>query len=92
MIVIRPFFLSQGNSCVCEGPPKDDFIVNMERNWNLLNVLLYRHGTTMRRNNELQFAGTYGEFGVRYTLKLPEGDEEVRSRQVSQFSSCMCCD
>lgn len=51
----------------------------------MLNVFLYRRGTTLHRNNELQFAGTYGEFGVRYTLKLPEGDEEVRSRQVSQF-------
>ena len=34
------------------------------------------------RNNELQFAGVYGEHGVRYTLTLPEGDEEARSRQV----------
>lgn len=35
-----------------------------------------------RRNNELQFAGTYGETGVRYTLSLPAGDMEVRSRQA----------
>lgn len=34
------------------------------------------------RNNELQFAGTYGDTGVRYTLTLPEGDTDVRSRQV----------
>ncbi len=36
----------------------------------------------MCRNNELQFAGVYGEHGVRYTLTLAEGDEEARSRQV----------
>ena len=36
-----------------------------------------------RRNNELQFAGTYGEKGVRYELSLPAGDMEARSRQVS---------
>ena len=34
------------------------------------------------RNNELQFAGTYGEKGVRYTLSLPAGDMDARSRQV----------
>lgn len=34
------------------------------------------------RNNELQFAGTYGETGVRYTLALPAGDMDARSRQV----------
>lgn len=28
----HPPFLSQGNSCVCEGPPKDNFIVNIEGN------------------------------------------------------------
>ncbi len=39
---------------------------------------------TSCRNNELQFAGVYGEHGVRYTLTLPEGDEEARSRQVRQ--------
>ena len=34
------------------------------------------------RNNELQFAGTYGETGVRYMLALPAGDMDARSRQV----------
>ena len=37
------------------------------------------------RNNELQFAGTYGETGVRYTLSLPAGDMEARSRQVTHL-------
>ncbi len=36
----------------------------------------------MHRNNELQFAGAYGESGVRYTLTLPKGDQEARSRQA----------
>lgn len=36
----------------------------------------------MHRNNELQFAGAYGESGVRYTLTLPKGDHEARSRQA----------
>ncbi|CAL8462641.1 g2174 [Coccomyxa elongata] len=39
------------------------------------------------RNNELQFAGTYGETGVRYTLSLPAGDMEARSRQVVKADS-----
>ena len=48
----------------------------------------------LSRNNELQFAGTYGETGVRYSLSLPAGDMEARSRQVSlngyPESCCWC--
>ena len=40
----------------------------------------------MHRNNELQFAGAYGESGVCYTLTLPKGDQEARSRQA-----CLLC-
>lgn len=39
------------------------------------------HGWLLR-NNELQFAGTYGETGVRYSLSLPADNMQARSRQV----------
>lgn len=39
------------------------------------------------RNNEVQFTGTFGERGVRYTLKLKAGDSEGRSRQVVKSDS-----
>ena len=39
------------------------------------------------RNNEVQFTGTFGERGVRYTLQLKAGDAEGRSRQVVKSDS-----
>ena len=33
----------------------------------------------------MQFAGTFGEQGVRYTLKVPAQNPDVLSRQVSFF-------
>ncbi len=72
------------------GPPKNTFSLSTRKGLGCQNSLLDEHGTTRRRNNELQFAGTYGEFGVRYTLKLPEGNEEVRSRQVMQLPIQAC--
>ena len=35
------------------------------------------------RNNEVQFAGTFGERGVRYTLNVTQGQPDVMSRQVT---------
>ena len=34
------------------------------------------------RNNEVQFAGAFGEQGVRYALSVPEGAADALSRQV----------
>ncbi|MCJ1461843.1 hypothetical protein MMC07_000442 [Pseudocyphellaria aurata] len=39
------------------------------------------------RNNEVQFAGTFGELGVRYTLEVEAGQPELLSRQVVKSDS-----
>lgn len=39
------------------------------------------------RNNEVQFAGTFGERGVRYTLTVEEGQLELLSRQVMPYTA-----
>lgn len=43
---------------------------------------LYRTHTAFR-NNEVQFAGAYGELGVRYALTVRVGDAQALSRQAS---------
>ena len=48
-------------------------------------------GLAMPRNNEVQFAGAFGEQGVRYTLDVPAGQHDVLSRQVSPSRGPACC-
>lgn len=42
----------------------------------------------MCRNNEIQFAGMFGEKGVKCTLQVEEGAADVLSRQVVKSDAC----
>lgn len=36
----------------------------------------------MCRNNEIKFTGQFGEQGVKYTLDVPKGQQDVLTRQA----------